>query len=126
MSETIIQKKSPEFFRSLGQKSGGDEKNLPGYVLSEAITIGGGNSKIFLCSLLLGEMIQFDYSNIFQMGWNHQAANFQDPVMNQSGLHGMSRQGVWTLPSWHLFCAFIFEKNTLMDRPLWGVRVEVW
>ena len=29
-------------------------------------------SNIFLCSPPFGEMIQFDYCNIFQMGWNHQ------------------------------------------------------
>ena len=31
----------------------------------------GGDFKYFLCSALLGEMIQFD-EHIFQMGWNHQ------------------------------------------------------
>ena len=35
-------------------------------------TLGGG-FKYFLFSSLPGEMIKFDYSNIFQMGWfNHQ------------------------------------------------------
>ena len=34
--------------------------------------LGGGNSNIFICSPLPGEMIQFD-KHIFQMGWfNHQ------------------------------------------------------
>ena len=32
----------------------------------------GGGFKYFLFSPLPGEMIQFDYCNIFQMGWNHQ------------------------------------------------------
>ena len=33
----------------------------------------GGGFKYFVCSSLLGEMIQFDYCIIFQMGWfNHQ------------------------------------------------------
>ena len=33
-----------------------------------------GGFKYFLFSPLPGEMIQFDYSNIFQLGWNHQPA----------------------------------------------------
>ena len=31
-----------------------------------------GGFKCFLFSPLPGEMIQFDYCNIFRMGWNHQ------------------------------------------------------
>ena len=34
---------------------------------SQFSILGGGNSNIFLFSLLLGEMIQFDYGDIFQM-----------------------------------------------------------
>ncbi len=37
-----------------------------------AVSWLGGGFKYFLFSPLPGEMIQFDYSNIFQMGWNHQ------------------------------------------------------
>ena len=36
------------------------------------LILGGGGFKYFLCSSLLGEMIQFD-DDVFQMGWfNHQ------------------------------------------------------
>ena len=36
----------------------------------------GGGFKYFLCSTLIGEMIQFDYIIFFQMGWfNHQFVN---------------------------------------------------
>ena len=39
--------------------------------------LGGGNSNIlFIFTLNLGEMIQFD-EHIFQMGWIHQLANDQ-------------------------------------------------
>ena len=34
-----------------------------------------GGFNYFLFSSLLGEMIHYDYSNIFQMGWNHQLEN---------------------------------------------------
>ena len=38
----------------------------------------GRGFKYFLCSLLLGEIIQFDsLTNIFRMGWNHQLVIFR-------------------------------------------------
>ena len=42
--------------------------------------LGGSNSHIFMfIPILPGEMIQFDYSNIFQMGWfKHQPENNAD------------------------------------------------
>ena len=39
-------------------------------------------SNIFLFSSLLGEMIQFDFCDIFQMGWNHRLV-FVCPVFNR-------------------------------------------
>ena len=40
----------------------------------EHVGLGGGNSHIFdFPPRIPGQMIQFDHSNIFQMGWfNHQ------------------------------------------------------
>ena len=45
---------------AIGKKSWSHKKQL------------AGGFKHLLFSSLLGEMIQFDYCNIFQMGWNHQ------------------------------------------------------
>ena len=42
-----------------------------GETLPPKCVVLGGGFKYFLCSSLLGEMIQFD-EHIFQMGWNHQ------------------------------------------------------
>ncbi len=51
----------------------------------------GGGFEYFLFSPLPGEMIHFDYCNIFQMGWNHQLENHGNKRQHQVPLQQSPR-----------------------------------
>ena len=63
--------------------------------VGESTYILAGGFKYFLFSPLPVEMIQFDYCNIFQMGWNHQLV-FHD--QNSSGF-GQNNHMAWKEPT---------------------------
>ena len=51
---------------------------IPSFPTGQPVVwLGGGNSNIFeIFTPIPREMIQFDYSNIFQMAWNHQLVTY--------------------------------------------------
>ena len=54
----------------------------------------GRGFKYFLCSLLLGEIIQFDsLTNIFRMGWNHQLVIFRGRAVKLREVFFVQRNG---------------------------------
>ena len=80
----------------------------------------GRGFKYFLCSLLLGEIIQFDsLTNIFRMGWNHQLVIFRGRAVKLREVFFVQRNGF-------VFCRSTsgvhYLQQNLSNRWLWDFQ----